>query len=202
MVSIPLDNLGNHADEPGPGRANIDVVALPDDEDLDARFAAIISPLVSTMEWDLSDPDLDAQGDATEDPAAAARADQARQQKLEQEEREQQLRHARREQRRLERAQELAEFNKEKAALEAEYNSADDHFTPPEPPPLPRFRPATIGALVLVALGIALVSYPALLMLSQQVSLVLGVLMIAGGAGLLTRGLRRTDDDPDPGAVL
>lgn len=30
----------------------------------------------------------------------------------------------------------------------------DDHYEPPEPPPLPKFRSATVGAIVAIALGI------------------------------------------------
>ncbi len=167
----------------------MEVVTTPEDRDLDARFDAIVSGLAPTMRWDTS-PAVD---DASRAPI----------EQRELEDREQEQRRLRREQRRLERAEELAEFNAEKAELEAEYNSADDHFTPPEPPPLPRLRKATVGAVLLVLLGIALVAFPALLNLGQQVTLVLGVLLIAGGAGVLVSRLRHSDeDDPDTGAVL
>ena len=169
----------------------MDVVATPDDPDLDARFEAIVSGLAPTMEWDLS-------------PAEASdRDEQRRREEQEREAREAELRRIRREQRRVERARELAEYNAEKAALEAEYNSSDDHFTPPDPPPLPTLRPATVGAVLLVLLGVGLVAFPWLLNIGQQVTLVLGVLLIAGGAAVLVSRLRRSDeDDPGPGAVL
>jgi len=170
----------------------MDGVATPDDPALDAGFEAIVSGLAPTMDWDLSPA-----GQPADEQAQRRLEDQQRQA------REAEERRIRREQRRLERARELAEFNAEKAALEAEYNSSDDHFTPPDPPPLPRLRPATAGAVLLILLGVALVAFPALLNLGQQVTLVLGVMLIIGGAAVLVSRLRRSDeDDPGPGAVL
>ena len=48
----------------------------------------------------------------------------------------------RRELRRLERAAELAAFDASEAQDQAERDADDEHFTPPEPPPLPRPKAA------------------------------------------------------------
>ena len=108
------------------------------------------------------------------------------------------------ERRREERARELAEFNAEKAELESAYNSDDDHFTPPEPPPLPRLRPATVGAVLLMLAGMALIVFPTLLVIDTQLTMVLGLMLLAAGAVTLVSRLRAHDDDLDGpnGAVL
>ncbi len=164
-------------------------MATADDDDIAARFAAIVSSIASTMNWNSDLVDDTRREDAKPDAAAVQAT-------------EQELRDARREHRRLERARELAEYNTEKAALEAAYNSEDDHFTPPEPPPLPTLRPVTIGAVLLTVCGIALIAVPTLLVIDTQVTMVLGLLILAGGVSLLLSRLRHHDDDPDNGAVL
>jgi hypothetical protein len=196
------------------------------DDDYDARFAEIVGPLSATMEWDLSEPASDTPGATSgERPAdtGSAQADRtaggsgtlAAHPRPENDSRptrsdsdvtdaEHELRRIRREQRRMERAAELAEFNAEKAALEAEYsgyNSADDHFTPPDPPPLPRFRRATVGAVLLVIAGIALIASPALLAISQELTILVGAVLIGSGVAVLASRLR-SDNDEGPGAVL
>lgn len=181
-----------------PGRGTIDGVATADEDDIEARFAAIVSPIASTMNWTRetdtdpgqADPDA-SQVDAAEVQAAEVQAAAAARE-----------RDARRERRRLERAQELAEYQAEKAELEAAYNSDDDHFRPPPPPPLPRLRPATVGAVLLLFAGIALVAMPSLLVIDPQLTMVLGLILIAGGAATLLSRLRGHEDDSDNGARL
>lgn len=165
-------------------------MATAEEDDIAARFAAIVSPMASTMNWET---DHDETTDTTAVETAAEAAAQAARD-----------REARREQRRRERARDLADFNAEKAELESAYNSDDDHFTPPEPPPLPRLRPATVGAVVLIAVGIALIAAPTLLVIDTQLTMILGLLLLAAGAGTLVSRLRGHDDDPNGpnGAVL
>lgn len=166
-------------------------MATSNDDDFDTKFAAIVSPMASTMDWDLGpDPDVLADEIAQERAAVAEREDRERRQ-----------REAQRELRRRERARELAEYESERAALEAEYNSEDDHFTPPDPPPLPRWRRVTVAGVLLVLLGIGLIAMPELLRLNPQFTMVLGVLAVVGGGCVLASRLRSRDDG-DTGAVL
>jgi hypothetical protein len=180
----------------------MDVVATAEEDDIAARFAAIVSPIASTMNWDAARPAIPATDepvtDAADERAARARAE------AEQGAREARERELRRERRREERARELAEFNAEKAELEAAYNSDDDHFTPPEPPPLPRLRPATMGAVLLMVTGLALIAFPTLLVIDTQLTMIFGLLLLTGGAFTLVSRLRAHDDDVDGpnGAVL
>lgn len=87
-----------------------------------------------------------------------------------------------------------------------ERGDADDEgYDPPPPPPLPRASRHTVLALVGIVLGLALFFRPSLLSLRTEVTLVLGVLGILGGAAVLVGRLRDgvpADDDPDDGAVV
>lgn len=80
----------------------------------------------------------------------------------------------------------------------------DEHYEPPPPPPLPVPAPASLYAVLLVLAGVVLVGAPGLLDLSDDVGLVLGVLVIAGGVALLVSRMRDrdTEDDGDDGAVV
>ncbi len=174
-----------------------------EDFDFDARFAAIISPIADSMDWDADlthDSRLESgQYDAiSRDEAIAAE----RAEKEAAEHREAEQRDARRAQRRVERAQELAEYNADKAAAEAAYNSDDGHFTPPPPPPLPRLRGVTIGGVLLVFAGIVLIAFPALLVIDTQLTMILGLLLLMAGVGTLVSRLRRSNSEDDNGAVL
>lgn len=73
----------------------------------------------------------------------------------------------------------------------------DDHFVPPEPPPLPTLRPRTIGGLVVLAVGVVVLLAPGVIGLAGSMSMLLGLLMLTGGFGWLALGLR---SDPPPGS--
>lgn len=81
----------------------------------------------------------------------------------------------------------------------------DDHFVPPEPPPLPRLgAPAAVG-LVLLVLGVVLVSAPGWVGVPGTYGLPLGLLTLASGLGWLVLRLWPTPPGPgddDDGAVL
>jgi hypothetical protein len=178
----------------------MDAVANAEEDDFAARFAAIVSPIASTMNWDAENAVTDVLSQHTVEDERAAQ-ERAEAERVAREARERELR---RERRRDERARELAEFNAEKAELESAYNSDDDHFTPPEPPPLPRLRPATLGAVLLMLAGLTLSVFPTLLVIDTQLTMVLGLVLLAGGAVTLVSRLRAHDDDLDGpnGAVL
>ncbi|HEY6422643.1 MAG TPA: DUF308 domain-containing protein [Pseudonocardiaceae bacterium] len=66
----------------------------------------------------------------------------------------------------------------------------NDHFQPPEPPPLPVPRARTVGGVVLLALGVLLLVGPNLLGLGEGVATPLGLLALTAGIGWLVIGLR------------
>jgi hypothetical protein len=80
----------------------------------------------------------------------------------------------------------------------------DDHFEPPEPPPLPVPRPRTVGGVVVLTVGVLLLTAPTLLGLAERMATPLGLLALTAGIGWLAIGLR-TDpppEEPDDGARL
>lgn len=66
----------------------------------------------------------------------------------------------------------------------------DDHFEPPEPPPLPVPRPRTLGGMLLIIIGMLLLIRPSVLSLSDVSGTPLGLLAITAGIGWLVLGLR------------
>ena len=84
----------------------------------------------------------------------------------------------------------------------------DEHFLPPEPPPLPRIGPPALVGLVLLTLGLVLVVAPGWLGIPEPYGLPLGLIGMAAGLGWLV--LRLWPDPPvtgdgpadDDGAVL
>ncbi|NMH99447.1 hypothetical protein [Pseudonocardia acidicola] len=84
----------------------------------------------------------------------------------------------------------------------------DDHFVPPDPPPLPRLGPPAVIGLGLLALGLLLIIHPALVGVSSVYGLPLGLLSLAAGLGWLVLRLwpaappSGDGDGEDDGAVL
>ncbi len=157
------------------------------DADIDAAFAAIVSGIVSS-------PDLPAGAErhpSAGRPLPDTSDDRAR----------------RRELRRLERAAEVAAFAAHEAEIEAERAADEAHFEPPEPPPLPRPKGRTIGALLMLLGGLVLLVRPGLLAVGFDLTMVISVILILGGAVLLLTGIwkRRNSSDADgwdDGAVV
>lgn len=176
-------------------------------DDWDKQFTAIVSGISGDMRWEVSTADLDekAADDAArraaiprapdsiwDDAAGLADAglDTADDRRL------------RRELRRAERAEELAAFQQAQDELAAARAADTEHFVPPEPPPMPRLRRRTVGALALIVMGLVLVLFPALLPASFELIAVLGALLILGGGAMLATGIRRhhADDGWDDGS--
>lgn len=85
---------------------------------------------------------------------------------------------------------------------------ADEHFVPPEPPPLPRIGPPALIGGVLLLVGLVLAVAPGWLGASEQYGLPLGLICLAAGLGWMVLRLwpdsatgedRDADDD---GAVV
>lgn len=99
------------------------------------------------------------------------------------------------------------EFRRPAPPRSDEPDSDDDHFVPPEPPPMPRPGRAAAAGLGLLAAGLLLVVAPEVLGIADSVGLTLGLLTLAGGLGWLV--LRSWTSDPggdgdgqDDGAVF
>jgi hypothetical protein len=84
------------------------------------------------------------------------------------------------------------------------WSADDEHYVPPEPPPLPRLRPMTIVALILVVCGVLLLLGPAVLGLDPRIATPISLLALVCGFGLLFLRIRRTptDSGDDNGAQV
>ncbi|MGY1844132.1 hypothetical protein [Modestobacter sp. SYSU DS0875] len=78
----------------------------------------------------------------------------------------------------------------------------EEHYEPPPPPPLPVLAPASLTAVLLIAVGAVLVILPGRLGLTVETGLVLGVAALVGGVGILVSRMRDRSDDGDDGAVV
>jgi hypothetical protein len=80
----------------------------------------------------------------------------------------------------------------------------DDHFVPPEPPPLPRLGLSSLLGLALLVVGVVLLAVPGLLGGPIGLGIVPGLLAMTAGLGWLVFGLRRPreDDGADDSGVL
>ena len=180
------------------------------DEDVDARFAAIVAEMgadatLLTGRWD---PDRypvgpDAGGEPGLGPASAspsAGPDAAPRptpppvppDKVDE-------RAQRREIRRAERAFEVAAFDEAKERADEQYAADTEHFVPPDPPPVPRPGRRTVTALVLLAIGILLLIWPDRFAVSPDLVRLLGLAGVLGGFTLLFLGLRARSADPQDG---
>lgn len=77
-------------------------------------------------------------------------------------------------------------------------DNEDEHYEPPEPPPLPKLRLPTMLAIGLLGLGVLLILLPAIAGLDPRYMTPIGLVCMAAGIALL---LFRTRTSPrhDPG---
>lgn len=82
-------------------------------------------------------------------------------------------------------------------------DASDEHFVPPEPPPLPRIGLSSLLGLLLLVVGVVLLALPALVGGGfAGLGIVPGLLAMAAGLGWLVVGMRRSsEDDHDAGPV-
>ena len=84
----------------------------------------------------------------------------------------------------------------------------DDHYVPPEPPPLPKFGAPAVVGLGLLGLGLLLLIAPWWIGVSKTFAIPLGLLALASGLGWLVLRLWPTPpptgdgDGADDGAVI
>jgi hypothetical protein len=81
----------------------------------------------------------------------------------------------------------------------------DEHYVPPDPPPLPRLGLSSLLGLALLIVGVVLLAVPGLLGGPVGLGIVPGLLAMTAGLGWLVFGLRGgrdTGDGSDDGAVL
>jgi hypothetical protein len=87
------------------------------------------------------------------------------------------------------------------------WGTDEDHYVPPEPPPLPRLRPLTIVALVLIAAAVVLLFAPGLIGLAPANGTPIALISLLCGGTLLLLRIRKTprhqsEGERDDGAQL
>lgn len=187
------------AAEVAPTGANPSWRSDASDDDIDAAFAAIVSGITTDASWTplAGAPPPTGIGPRTGAPAIEsgpqAGAERhpsgggARPETGEE-------RARRRELRRLERAEEVAAYQAQQAEIQAERDADEAHFEPPDPPPLPRPKGRTIGALLMLLGGITLLARPGLLAVGFDLTLVIAVVLILSGVAVLLTGIWRRRD--------
>jgi hypothetical protein len=81
----------------------------------------------------------------------------------------------------------------------------EEHFVPPDPPPLPRLRPGTLFGILLMAVGVVLLAAPTAIGLAPRVATPLALVAMAAGIGWLVLRMRQgppPDSGWDDGAQL
>lgn len=85
------------------------------------------------------------------------------------------------------------------------WGTDEEHYVPPEPPPLPKLRPLTIVALALMVVGVVLLIIPTLIGLDTRIATPIALLAITCGGGMLMLRVRQNPKPPngrDDGAQL
>ncbi|TDV40400.1 hypothetical protein [Actinophytocola oryzae] len=85
------------------------------------------------------------------------------------------------------------------------WGTDEDHYVPPDPPPLPKLRPLTVVALVLIVLGVILLIIPTLVGLDARIATPIALLSVTCGGGMLLLRIRQNPKDPnarDDGAQI
>lgn len=77
------------------------------------------------------------------------------------------------------------------------WHTDEEHYVPPEPPPLPKLRPLTIVSLALIVIGVVLLIIPTLIGLDARIATPIALLSITCGGGMLLLRARQSPKDPD-----
>ena len=77
------------------------------------------------------------------------------------------------------------------------WGTDDEHYIPPEPPPLPRLRPLTVVALALILAAVVLLVLPGVLGLDARIATPIALVALICGGGMLLLRVRQSPRKPD-----
>ncbi|HEV7649646.1 MAG TPA: hypothetical protein VGP26_15990 [Actinophytocola sp.] len=99
-----------------------------------------------------------------------------------------------------------AAWRGQEAEWDWSWGTEEDHYVPPEPPPLPKLRPLTIVALVLVLAAVTLLVLPGVIGLDARIGTPIALVALTCGGAMLLLRVRQSpkspDDDRDDGAQI
>lgn len=72
-----------------------------------------------------------------------------------------------------------------------QHDEEEEHFVPPEPPPLPTPRITTLLGIAVIAVGVLILLVPSLAGMASSLSMPLGLVLISAGIGWLLLRLRQ-----------
>lgn len=152
-------------------------------EDVDAAFAAIVADL----EREGLGADMQSDSERTESLPHPAKAEEARPAEPP-----------------AAAAEPAASWRGHDAEWDWTWGTEEEHYIPPEPPPLPRLRPVTIVALILVVASVVVLVAPGIVGLAAGIGRPIALLTLGCGFGLLFLRIRRTppETDHDNGAQI
>ncbi|MPZ86384.1 MAG: hypothetical protein GEV28_40845 [Actinophytocola sp.] len=78
------------------------------------------------------------------------------------------------------------------------WGTDDEHYVPPEPPPLPRLRPLTIAALVLIVVSVVLLIVPGVVGLDARIGTPIALVALTFGGAMLLLRVRHSPKNQDP----
>lgn len=79
------------------------------------------------------------------------------------------------------------------------WGTDDEHYVPPEPPPLPRLRPLTIVALVLIVAAVVLLVLPSVIGLDARIGTPIALVALTCGGAMLLLRVRKSPRYPNDG---
>jgi hypothetical protein len=79
------------------------------------------------------------------------------------------------------------------------WSTDDEHYVPPEPPPLPRLRPLTVVALGLILAALVLLVLPGVIGLDARIGTPIALAALLCGGGMLLLRIRQNPKDPEGG---
>jgi len=77
------------------------------------------------------------------------------------------------------------------------WGTDEEHYVPPEPPPLPKLRPLTIVALALIVAAVALLVLPGVIGLDARIGTPIALVALTCGGAMLLLRVRQSPRDPE-----